>query len=245
MSLAIPSGFRFYQAPSTPAIALDLTPRLASWDKASHPSQVRLAAFLDHAESRAHQLPALRDAFSLDLDVVLPPGVDVFESGDLDNYIYPLAQRLGGDRLDSAWVAKGRGDGASGLRVDRAIEGPIPKGDDWTVVRVLATGSADTKLWKARIADQVAACAAPAPPGPLEMQIGFRVGPRRAWINLWKPTIDALGAILGLVSPVNPFHPQDGRIVRLGLHRTIAPELTHDVGLIFLWRPARGPFPPG
>lgn len=40
------------------------------------------------------------------------------------------------------------------------------------------------------------------------------------------------------VSPDNPFHPLDGRIVKLGLHHTVADELGFDVELGIWWRAA-------
>jgi hypothetical protein len=72
------------------------------------------------------------------------------------------------------------------------------------------------------------------------MQVSYRVGPRRRWNNVWKQSIDALGPILGLVTPDNPFHPLDGRIIRLGLHQTVAADMGFDVELGIWWRAAEG-----
>lgn len=49
--------------------------------------------------------------------------------------------------------------------------------------------------------------------------------------HLWKPTIAALGRLLGAGGTGKPWHPQDGRIVRLGLHRHPDDTLGHDVDL--------------
>jgi hypothetical protein len=89
-----------------------------------------------------------------------------------------------------------------------------------------------------QIQDQLAAQCQRAPDGPLEMQISCRVGAGRRWSNVWKQSIDALGSILGLVRPSNPFHPLDGRIVRLGLHHTAVAHLGFDVELGIWWRAA-------
>jgi hypothetical protein len=39
--------------------------------------------------------------------------------------------------------------------------------------------------------------------------------------NLWKATIDSLGAILGRDSGAGEWNPRDGRITELGLHCVI------------------------
>ena len=40
------------------------------------------------------------------------------------------------------------------------------------------------------------------------------------YLNLWKPTIDALGPILGSDSSGREWSPDDGRITELGMHVT-------------------------
>jgi len=50
--------------------------------------------------------------------------------------------------------------------------------------------------------------ASPLPPGPVRMELGFTVGPVRGWMNLWKPTLDALGQILGHARPLVPGAPR-------------------------------------
>jgi hypothetical protein len=54
--------------------------------------------------------------------------------------------------------------------------------------------------------------------GAVALHLSFTAGPTRNWLNLWKPTIDALERILGRASPQLRWHPRDGRIVELGLH---------------------------
>jgi hypothetical protein len=61
------------------------------------------------------------------------------------------------------------------------------------------------------------------------MQLGFTVGPTRNWLILWKPTIDALGPLLGYTPSAGPSSPLDGHIVDLGLHRRVNPSTGNDV----------------
>ena len=53
--------------------------------------------------------------------------------------------------------------------------------------------------------------------------------PQRNWLDLWKPTIDALDPLLGRTHPDRDWHPRDGRIVDLGLHLDVDPSLGNDV----------------
>lgn len=65
--------------------------------------------------------------------------------------------------------------------------------------------------------------------GAVHLQISFTVSPQRNWLNLWKPTIDALDPLLGRTHAGRDWHPSDGRITELGLHVTIDPELGIDI----------------
>lgn len=67
------------------------------------------------------------------------------------------------------------------------------------------------------------------PDGAVTLQLSFTVGPRRNWANLWKPTIDALGRLLGRSDPGRPWHVHDGRIVELGMHCKVDAALGNDV----------------
>src|SRR3546814_6379419 len=48
-------------------------------------------------------------------------------------------------------------------------------------------------------------------PGPVQLQLGYVVGPQRNWTSLWKPTIDALDPLLGRTREDRDWHPKDGR----------------------------------
>src|SRR3546814_1560017 len=66
-------------------------------------------------------------------------------------------------------------------------------------------------------------------PGPVQLQLGYVVGPQRYWTSLWKPTIDALDPLLGRTREDRDWHPKDGRITDLALHVHVDQTLGHDV----------------
>lgn len=232
-------SFRLFLPPIASPIAFTVAPRLLSWDHKDHPSQTRLTTFLDHLESQLRGAGMPAEPLALKLNVALAPGADLFSSGDLDNYLIPIGLRLGGERIVSAWATKFQG-GDSTIQIETARAAGPEAMAGWHFAHAAPKGSASSKEWKIQLRDQVAAQCQPAPDGALEMQISFRAGPSRRWNIVWKQSIDALGPILGLTTPSNPFHPLDGRIVRLGLHRTVAPELGFDVELGIWWRVVAG-----
>ena len=70
------------------------------------------------------------------------------------------------------------------------------------------------------------------------MQVSLTVGAQRNWTALWKRTIDGLDALLGRTYPDRDWNPQDGRIVRLGLHVRRDQTFGHDVEATIWARPA-------
>jgi hypothetical protein len=223
-----------FQLPTDEQIELPIPPRLASWDVKTHPSQIRLTEYLDSVESlidyRAHSDLALR------LTVGLPAGNNLLEGGrDLDNYLFPLVQRLGSQRFTSAWAEKRIG--LSTLSVGAAMPSTVASllTAGWSSAVVRTRTSASLSAWKKEIAGQLAHVDE-APEGPVELQVSFLIGPSRNWANLWKPAIDALEAILG--PGPRPFHPRDDRVTRLGLHRSVDAALGNEVSAMILWRTA-------
>ena len=71
---------------------------------------------------------------------------------------------------------------------------------------------------------------------PAEVHLAWRCSPNLNWVNLWKPTGDAMGPVLGYVSPDNLYHPRDDRIVYLSMHKTIDPSIGYDVQVGMWWR---------
>ena len=99
------------------------------------------------------------------------------------------------------------------------------------------TASSETKAYKEQVRSGVAD-AAEIPVRAVWLQLAFVVSPRRNWLNLWKPTIDALDPLLGRTRTDRDWHPRDGRITELGLHLTIDPDRRHDVTVCIATGPA-------
>ena len=219
-----------FAIPVGPAVQLGVEPRLASWNRAGDPDQVKLEAFLAATEQLLRpRCEQLTGPLALRLDIGLPRTAPLLDQRDLDNYLFPLAVRMSkttGRRLVSVWGTK-QHSAASFARIEQAvpIQAPTPGGRRYTV---RTDRSSQSTGFKQQIHDQLTGAAA-LPDGSVRMQLSFTVGPRRNWLNLWKPTIDALGQILGSASPGRLWHPQDGRIVVLGLHCRVDHALGNEV----------------
>jgi hypothetical protein len=206
---------------------LRVQPRLASWNKSGHPDQVRLSAALtDAVDVLADAVAATSGPATLSLNVGLAEGL-ALEHHDLDNYLYPVTKavlpRLTND-LVSVWGTKRNADASTiGLESAVAVEG---ESDFDRVITTSASGT--TVAYKEQIADQLGR-GAELPSGPVALESSFIVGQRRNWLNLWKPTIDALDQLLGRTRPDRAWHPRDGRIVDLGMHRAIDPRIGNSV----------------
>jgi len=216
---------RWYARPDGEGLVLRKTPRLASWNKATDPDQIRLREYL---EDTADLIGPAQGAgpWALLLDVGLPAGRDLVDMADLDNYAFPLATHLRTDDLVSVWCSK-RHRETSRVVVAAAREAEAPP----SVFTVRTTASSQTKAYKEQVRTAVVA-ASEIPGQGVHLQIAFVVGPSRNWLSLWKPTIDALDPLLGRTRPGRDWHPKDGRIVDLGLHVAIDPDLGYDV----VWR---------
>jgi hypothetical protein len=143
---------------------------------------------------------------------------------DLDNYAYPLASHLKDSGLVSVWCTKRHGE-QSFVRIEAAREMP-PSSTDVLVART--TASASTTAYKEQIHSAVAV-ATELPAGPVRLELAFVVGPGRNWLNLWKPTIDSLGPLLGRSRSGRDWDPLDGRITELGMHLAVDPAVRHDI----------------
>jgi hypothetical protein len=206
-------------------------PQLASWDRAGHPSQVKLARFLAHVDAIAGPVLArVNGRIAVELIVGLPDGVCLIDGGhDLDNYLFPVAARLGPQRVAAIFGRKIHGP--SSLAVGPAQPDTARATGQFSA---RMTGSYQRTEWKQTLHDRLAAQAAPIAPGPAGLTIALTTGPGRNWASLWKPLIDAFGPVLG-EDPTRPFHPQDDRIVSLGLHHTIDTGIAHDVIIDAWW----------
>jgi hypothetical protein len=195
---------------------------------ANHPDQRRLTGYLDYvSDLMAAPLREQPGPLAVQLDVGMGPYQNLLAQRDLGNYLLPVVKRLTTPDVDivSCWATKSR-QLPSLLRVAPALEVDIPDG---LGVRAgfITTASGESVDYKCQVRDAVDGLDELAD-GPVSLEIAFVVGRPRNWLNLWKPTIDALGPILGTTSD-KPWNPRDGRITRLGLHCRVDPQPTNQV----------------
>ena len=214
-------------------VPLSFDPQLASWDAAGQPGQLRLARFLADLESVATPIMAsFHGPLAVELMVGLPSTIPLTTGGrDLDNYLYPVAQRLGATGLTAVFGRKAHEP--SWLAVGSAQPDTTKTTPPRFATRI--AGSYTRAEWKEALRDRLLlAQVRPAEPGAVEMDIAVTTSAGRNWANLWKPLIDAFGPILG-EDPVRPFHPHDDRIVSLGLHHNVAAGIGDDVIVEAWW----------
>ena len=212
-----------FEMPRGERLMLGLVPRLDSWNARDHPDQVRLREFGAHVRELVDPVADGVDGpLALQLDIGLDDSVDPLWQRDLDNYLFPIARELPA-RYVSIWGTKGRA-AASYVTVGCALRAAVP---EWPAHPVPRASGGETS-WKRAVRDAMAS-AGPLPPGPVGMQIALTVGPARNWTNAWKRTIDGLEPLLGRTYPDRDWNPQDGRIVRLGLHVTVDDAIGHEL----------------
>jgi hypothetical protein len=213
---------RWYARPEGDGMTLRRAPQLASWNKATDSDQVRLRQYLDDTVELLAPATMIRP-WTLLLNVGLTARRDLLDMADLDNYALPLATRLRNEHQVSVWCTKRFAD-TSRVFVAPAKEMPSPA----ATFSVRTTASSETRAFKVQVRAAVAE-AREIPAGGVQLQIAFVVGPLRNWLNLWKPTIDALDPLLGRTRVDRDWHPKDGRITDLGLHVDVDPSLGQDV----------------
>ena len=206
-------------------------PQLASWDRAGHPSEVKLAQILAHVDVLAGPvLATVNGRVAAELIVGFSDGVSLIDGGhDLDNYLFPVAQRLGPGGVAAIFGRKIHGPSSLAVapaQPDTAEATPL--------FSTRMAGFYERKEWKQTLHDRLAVQAATIDPGPVGLNIALRTGPGRNWASLWKPLIDAFGPVLG-EDPTRPFHPDEDRVVSLGLHHTIDTAIAHDVIIDAWW----------
>jgi hypothetical protein len=212
-----------FAMPEARRIRLELSPRLESWNRSDHPDQVRLRAFVAHVRKLIDPVAnGIETPLAFRLDVGLDDSIDPLWERDLNNYLFPIARGLP-PRYVSVWGTKGRAR-HSFVTVGPADAVTPPAWPSHRVPRTLGSEGA----WKIAVRDAVADREL-IPPGPVAVQVSLSVGPRRSWSALWKRTIDGRDALLGRTYPDREWNPQDGRIVRLGLHVRTDEALGHDV----------------
>jgi hypothetical protein len=219
----------FYARHQAAGKTLNAAPALAGRREAGTTRKERLATLAAGVRLLlAEDLRATPDPLGLRLDIGLPDDTPLLASNDLGAFLYPLVSRLTGATgrpFVSVWASK-RHARTSSVAVFRARPTRDPCGAQQFQIRT--TASIVATAFRRQVRNQIAA-ARPLPPGPIALQLSFVVGPRRAWPNLWKVTIDSLVPLLGhAVEAREPAGP-DGRITDLGLHCVVDPDLGHDV----------------
>ena len=205
-------------------------PQLASEDRAGHPGQVKLGRFLAHVDAIAGPvLATVSGRVAAELIVGFSEGVSLVDGGHaLGNYLFPVAQRLGPERVAAIFGRKICGP--SSLAVGPARPATAAAAPQFST---RMAGSCERREWKQRLHDRLAVQAAIIDPGPVGLTIALTTGPGRNWASLWKPLLEAFGPLLG-EDPARPFCPHDDRVVSLGLHHTTGTGLAHDV-IIHAW----------
>jgi hypothetical protein len=214
-----------------------LSPLLASWEKSSHPAQVRLREYLDDLICKLLPLPDERPLFlRLDVDVQNPQRL--LRHYDLENFLTPL---FGSRYLPSArfFFVAARKYVGGGSRIAWGTAIPALSADEkgWSHFTINAGRGASHKSWKERIRSALEASNRPIiRPGAARVRLAWRCASRRNWCALWKPTGDTMGPVLGIANAQRPYHLDDDRIVDLELHRNIDERLGHDVEIGMWWR---------
>jgi hypothetical protein len=220
-------------------VSVTTQPLLASWERSTDPAQIRLQRYLDDIERAFRPQLKTANAYYLSIEVGLPDSVDILHHYDLENYLTPVAHRLRELPIVLACATKRTG-GQSRISVGTAQ--PLTETtlrDEWQHVSVRCSGSPQAKQWKQDLrATLLRREVATAQPGPLEMQVAWRCSSLKNWINLWKPTGDALGPILGEPLASQPFNPSDDRIVALDLHLGRDDSLGYEVDVGIWWQAA-------
>jgi hypothetical protein len=138
-----------FQRPAA-AVRLKVSPQLASWDKAGTPSQLRLAGFLAHvAEVAGPVVAAASDRVAVELTVGLPGHQPLIDGGrDLDNYLFPVAQQLGPQRVAATFGRKTHGPSWLAVGPAEPEETAAPP-----LFSARITGSYERTAWKQELHD--------------------------------------------------------------------------------------------
>lgn len=227
-----------FAIPEGQATELELAPRLESWNRSDDPDQVALREFVAHVRERVDAVVgATSRPVAFRLDVGLPDHIDPLWERDLDNYLFPIVRELP-QRVVSVWGTKRRGS-SSFVRIEPAV--PASAGPEWQRFEVSRSSGAE-RAWKPAVRKAVEA-AGELPEGPVALQLAFTVGAGRRWPSMWKSSIDALEPLLGRTYPDQEWNPQDGRIVRVGLHQLVDPGFADDVAMVIYARAADESWP--
>lgn len=217
-----------------------IVPVLASWNKSTDKDQQKLRQYLDKLMVDLGPLPADEANLFLHMDIAVEPKHYLHDQ-DLDNYLYPVAKKLGAEHFVLVTGRKHIG-GQSRLIVGQAEPGEaVAENQGWVHVTFdsprMSTDAKDS-AWKVGVREQLLALRpAQLEAGPVEVHLAWRYAAQQRWAELWKPTIDAMGPVVGEPHPPPPFSPDDGRIVSLGMHFTRDDTRWWGLPIGMYWRP--------
>ncbi len=234
----LPAGTKFRRwRMGEPLVELrDLQPRLASWDAKTNQNQVNLQAYVDDIEQRLATVELPAEGLFVDLTVDIGEPSKLLVLRDLENYLTPLVKRLGRNRFVYARGVKQSGGGSS-LRVGVAMPGNAPADEPFETTLLEPTGNSNRASWKQGIQDALVRDGfGELPPGPVAVSLTWRCGPERNWVDLWKPTGDAMGPVLGWAASGGPFNVNDDRITELELHRDADETMGNRIQVEMSWR---------
>ena len=210
--------------------------------KKDHPDQARLGAYLDSLAPLVRPiLEADPRPLVLELTVGLPENQTLLTGGrDLDNFLSAIVHRFGPKRFVAAIGRKNQGPNST-LHLGPARPADPSRVVGWNHAAVSIAVDDMTPAWKHEVAAAFSDDTRVLPDGPVELQVSFRGSRKKLvsgnWHEYWKPTVDALGRILGEENPARPYHPRDDRITSIGFHRVIEGE-GKAMQIELWWRPA-------
>jgi hypothetical protein len=214
-----------------------ITPLLASWEKKTHPAQIRLQAYLKTLAEALEPFPEGDLSLHMEIDVEKPERL--LRHYDLENYLTPVVAHLGARRFHLVSAEKYVG-GGSRLIVGSVASHEVEEEQElWQRFSCVMSGSVQRPEWKKNLRTALAnSKPSVLPPGPADVRLGFRCMPTDNWVSFWKPAGDAMGPVLGEPNPATPFNPNDDRITHLELHRETDSSMDFSVEVGMWWRPA-------
>jgi len=217
------------------------TPLLASWEKKEHRAQVHLRSYLDQLMLDVGSLPSAEGSLYAHLSVDVEREERLLHHYDLENYLTPLFARgrLPRSRFCLVSATKQVGEGSS-LSIGLAEPRSSAITDErWHHFSHETDVSTSSTRWKPTIRDALAQTQpAVLAPGPVEVHLAWQCSSRRNWINVWKPTGDVLGPVLGESSAGRRFNPNDDRIVALSLHLDSEESMGYAIRVGVWWKAA-------
>lgn len=221
-------------------------PKLASWNAKSDPEKIAVEKYCDDIEEQFISLLPRTSGLSLHMEIDVKEQKHLLYNHDLDNYLYPVVKRIGARRFTFVSAIK-RVGGGSYLQIGstKSANAGLEEKDGWIpfpydAIKGISVAKPE---WKFNIRNALKDALKDKRvyslrPGGGELQLVWKCSSQRNWISLWKPTIDAMGPVLGEPDPHRPFHPNDDRIISLALHLNVDNSIGWRVPIGMMWRPS-------